>query len=440
MLSILTLIKTIGEQSPRGRIARGFLANVYDKGAITLVQLLAIPVITTAWGVDGYGLWLMLLTIPTYISLSDLGLGTAAGVVLTQCASNKKYERANVVLQSTILFVMGTVTVAALVALSFAFWFSLNGNIIAPFQRVEVAYAIIAITGYSLVMTQMSIITVVYRSTYKFAFAMTFSGTLILLEGLSLVVLPLFGFGLQYVALAYFLIRLTGYAVFVILLQKKEPWIRIGVRFAQRATIRELANPSVAALGLTFATAISLQGMVLALGISAGPAIVAVFGAARTLSRAPLQLSGMVLRPSIPEMTRAIAEENYALLSTLNRVNIRMALGVSVPFGIAMIVAGPWLLSHLSHEALDANYMLFVLLSIAAVANATWKAMATPLIAINRQAEFSFHYLIIAILAVLFILAFDSPEATLGAVAMVVVEILITIRVWYCISRCEVKW
>ena len=287
MKRLLTPIKIIKEQSPKGRMARGVLANIYDKGAITFVQLLTIPLLTGVWGADGYGVWLMLLTVPTYIALSDLGFGTAAGVVLIQCISEGKADRANTVLHSTIAFVMGTVMIAAILAFSFAIWFSLNADVTGPFPREEVALAIVLITCYALVLTQMNIVTVVYRATHKYAFAMIFSGTWILLEGFSLVFLSSHGFGLVHAALAFFLIRLAGYIIFIAILKAKEPWVHVGVCLAQRETIRCLANPSAASMGLTLATAASLQGMVLALGITGGPAVVAIFGAARTLSRAP---------------------------------------------------------------------------------------------------------------------------------------------------------
>lgn len=416
------LVRSLRESSPRGRLARGVLANVYDKAAVTLVQLLSISVLSRIWGAEAYGVWLMLLTVPTYIALSDLGLGTAAGVRLTQCAALGEYAQASRVFQSTIAFVMATVTLAAAAAVCFAVWYALEGRAVGDLSANEIAVSIGLITVYSVILAQMSIVTVVYRATNKFAFAMTFSGTLILIEGGALASMALFGFRLSEIAFAYMLIRLAGYIGFVLYLKKVEPWVHVGVRDADGATIRELASPSAAALALTFANAVMLQGMTLALGASASPAVVAVFGAARTLSRMPLQLSGLVLRPSIVELTRAMTEGNQALQRRLTRVNVCFAIAATVPFGVTLILVGGALLKYMSGAELEAGPGLFAPLALASAFNAIWTALSAPLVAQNRQGEFSYAYLVLSMLGVGFLLASPWRGAGTAAMLMALIE------------------
>lgn len=423
------LVRSLRESSPRGRLARGVLANVYDKAAVTLVQLLSISVLSRIWGAEAYGVWLMLLTVPTYIALSDLGLGTAAGVRLTQCAALGEYAQASRVFQSTIAFVMATVTLAAAAAVCFAVWYALEGRAVGDLSANEIAVSIGLITVYSVILAQMSIVTVVYRATNKFAFAMTFSGTLILIEGGALASMALFGFRLWEIAFAYMLIRLAGYIGFVVYLKKVEPWVHVGIRDADGATIRELASPSAAALALTFANAVMLQGMTLALGASASPAVVAVFGAARTLSRMPLQLSGLVLRPSIVELTRAMTEGNQALQRRLTKINVLVAAIATVPFGLILVFAGSTILRWISGAELVAEWYLFVPLAIASTLNAIWTALSAPLMAANRQSQFSYAYLGISLLSIVFVLIAPTGNAPFAAGLMAMCEFLISMLV-----------
>src|SRR5690606_30842216 len=144
-----------------------------------------------------------------------------------------------------------------------------------------------------------------------------------------------------------------------------------------------LARPSVAALSLTLAGAIVLQGSLLTLGWAAGAVVVAVFGGARTISRAPLQLAGLFTRPSIPELTRAQAEGDARTAASLNRLNMVVAVAVTMPFAVALAVFGPAILDMVSDGKLSAPPALFALLGAAAAANAVWTAAAAPLVAIN---------------------------------------------------------
>lgn len=417
-----TLARSLTSPTPRGRMMRGVLANVYDKGAVTLVQFLTIPLLTKFWGVEGYGVWLMLLTVPTYIALSDLGFGTAAGVVVTRSVVGGDFDTALNAIHSTIAFVLSAVSVASLVALGYAAWLAFHGASAGTFAPTEIALAVALITAYAFVVSQMSIVAVIYRGTHKFAHATVFAGTLMLVEGASLVLVVVSGGGIALAALAYFIVRSVGYFLFVRLLKLREPWVEIGIKRATWHTIRTLANPSAAALGLTLATALLLQGMILALGATAGAATVAVFGASRTLCRAPLQLSGMFLRPSIPELTRAITSGNKALERRLTKANISAAIGATVPFSLVLVFYGQDLLGWISHGALVAPNILFVILSSASVLNATWMALAAPLIAMNRQAEFSYWYLALAALGVACVFGVDGPSAVWVGTLMALVE------------------
>lgn len=381
-------------KTPRGRMLRGVLANLYDKGAVTLVQLLSIPVLTIRWGVEGYGIWLMLLTVPTYIALSDFGIGTAAGVEITINVADGRLDKALEVLQSTWAFISTVVTGIALIAILAAvilFWG--NDTSIGQYSGRDLTLAVTFIVLYSVVMAQMSILTVVFRATHKFAGAIIFAGSLILIEGLALIISAGFGFGLVMAAGLFLSIRIAGFFLFFGLLIRKEPWVRFGFGNVKKETLKKLINPSLAALSLILANALALQGALLTLGWTAGPAAVAVFGAVRTITRAPLQLSGLVLRPSIPELTRAQISGNSGLLNKLVRTNVFGAILATGPFFMVFLFSGQYLLNIISKGNLEAPVNLFILLSGATVANAVWMAIASPLIAINRQAAFAYWYL-----------------------------------------------
>lgn len=424
MNKLLALLRALGERSPRGRMARGFLANVYDKGVITLVQLFSIPVLTAHWGSGGFGVWLMLVTVPTYVAMSDLGVATAAGVDINRATAAGKYDEALNSFQSAWAFISGMVILVGLVGAGVIAWFWMTGYTVAgPFSTREVAVALMCIVGYGIVLIQMSILAVVYRATHKFAQATTYSGTLFLIEGIALVSLAAAGCGIAAAACAYFCIRLAGYLHFAWNLKRREPWVRIGLSSATKAKLRELMNPSLAALALTFSTGLALQGAILTLGLVAGPAVVATFGAARTLTRAPLQFSGLVLRPSLPELTRAIAAGNRPLTARFTKLNVRVALIATLPMAIILGIYGRSIVNYMSGGHLHPSTALMTLLAAAAVVSATWMSFAAPLIAINRQGVFAFWYLgFCALVPLTPFIVNGSPDVWVGA-AMLMSEV-----------------
>ncbi len=398
MSRITDLLKDTFKPNVKGRMIRSVIANIYDKGAVLLVQLLTIPILSHYWGVDGYGLWLMLMTAPTYIALSDMGLGTAAGVKLTEYATKKNFKSALEVLQSTIVVVLGTVSIAIFCIIAYAIWYGKYGSIFAGFTADEIASAIILIAIYALILTQMNILNVVWRATEKYAFAMFYSGTLIIAEGSIVVIMAICDKNIVYAALGLLCVRVIGYLVFVYLLKRYEDWVSIGITHARKAVMRSLLAPSMAALGLTLAIALSVQGAVLVVGVSLGAAAVAVFGATRTIVRAPLQLAGLVLRPSIPELTRAFVNQDITLVNKINRVNLKVTLWVMLPFSILLLLIGDKIISIVSAGKIETSFFLILFLVLGTTFHALWNTLSTPLIALNKQSSFSYKYLFLTVI------------------------------------------
>ena len=419
------LLSEITSATPKGRMLRGVGANVYDKGVILLVQLVSIPVLTTRWGADGYGLWLMLLTVPTYLQLADFGLGTAAAVDITRSAARNDHREALETLHSVWIFISAAMlAIAAMVMAWAAYLYFSPSPASAGFDNHALALAIVLVTVYSMIFTQMSVLTVVYRATHKYATAMTISGTLLLIEGAAVILIALNGGGMVGALGAYVAIRLVAYVGFSAYLRRLEPWVSLGFRAASRRKLKQLAGPSMAALALTMSGAVAVQGALLTLGWVAGPIAVAIFGGARTIARAPLQLAGLVTRPSLPEFTRAQLAGDTRTVRRLNQVNILTALAATVPFAVILLLFGPQILLWISNGQLVAPAMLFVFLAGATIVNALWMAAAAPLIAANRQGSFAYAYLFLCAGVALSPFIFPHEAAVMLGASLLAAELL----------------
>ncbi|RYG23732.1 MAG: hypothetical protein EON93_23685, partial [Burkholderiales bacterium] len=265
-----------------------------DKLALLAVQLVAIPLLSHHWGAEGYGTWLMLMTIPTYVTVSDFGLGAAAGVEITQRVARGDVAGALTAFQSAWGFVFAILAVIALATGAYTTLVILT--VIGG--SADIAVAVLLVALYAIAAVQMTTLAMVYRATHKFARAMLISAAVICLEGVALICVVLLSGQIVEAAFAMLVVRLAGWGATYVDLRRLEPWVRLGIGNADLTTVRRLARPSLAALSLTLASSISLQGMVLMLGWVSGPAVAAVFSATRFLTRIPLQFSGLVVRAS----------------------------------------------------------------------------------------------------------------------------------------------
>src|ERR1700712_3056048 len=79
------------------RIVAGTLVGYYGQFIQLGVQLVSLPVFAAHWGLAGYGTWLILFTIPSSLSLADLGLSSAGGNTMTAAATRGEFARARAI-------------------------------------------------------------------------------------------------------------------------------------------------------------------------------------------------------------------------------------------------------------------------------------------------------------------------------------------------------
>ena len=83
----------------RGRkTSSSLMSNMGAHGAFQivnlLIQLVSVPILAGAWGLETYGVWLILITLPYYLIVSDFGLTAAAANDMTAAVAQDRRDDA----------------------------------------------------------------------------------------------------------------------------------------------------------------------------------------------------------------------------------------------------------------------------------------------------------------------------------------------------------
>lgn len=419
----------LANASPVGqRLVSGFGANLLAKIWIMLVQIVSVPSLTASWGVEGFGVWLMITTIPSYLAISDFGLATAAGVDMTQSIAKDDHPSALRSFQTIWVFI-STVScgVAALIGIGFAIWLGFESDAASStFSAQEIFGAAIFVIFGALLSAQTSVMIVVYQATHKYALGHFINGFSFPLQGAAAIIVAMSGGG--FVAAAAAAACAAGIILLICsrVLARLEPWARVGTANADRATLKRLFRPSLAAFALTAANSFGLQGIVITIGWAMGPAVAAVFATARMISRVPLQFSMLAARASLPEFTRAYASGDHRLATKLMKVNLALASAVMIPSVLGLIIFGPKVLTWLSSGTMDADQMTFGLLGLAALLNVLWATHGFGLLATNRQGEYA--WLVLVLYGVVAIAPFFATNLIFILLVAALFELIILLR------------
>lgn len=385
--------------SARQRILNALAANTLAQGITVLTQVMLTPLYFHQWGAATYGEWLLLSSIPAYLAMADLGIGTAAGNEMTMQAGATQWAQA----RATYL---AALKVAALATLAVGL-LGLGGaalvsqGLAVSTTHIPQAHAAWLVLGLALTVGLGffgNVISAAYRAAGANATGIMWGNASRLLEMLGTAALLLGGHGPLAACAGMGLIKLLVLLAQWQALPRVAPALMQAQAQPEPGLIKRLLRPSLAFMALPLGNAMALQGPLLILGSLGSPELVALFSAMRTLARVPIQLANALNASLWPEISRAWGEGKLQALRQMHR----QAWAITALLG-TLALGGQWLLGGIvsqlwlgtgHHSALILNT-----LALAALVSAVWNVSSVVLAAINAHTRFTAIYLSVNLVA-----------------------------------------
>ncbi len=375
----------------------GFGATALTPVVTAIVQLGSVPVLLHAWGAAKYGDWLLLSAIPSYLTLSDLGFGNASGSDMSMRVAADDREGALQTFQSSWVLVTSVSLAALLLAFISVWWIPWQRLLkLSSVSNFQAATIMIVLGAYVVVSQQNGVAESGYRSDGNFATGTFWVAILRVTEAVVATAVAALGGSVLAVALTYLAIRCLGTVGYVILLHHISPWIRYGIRHARLTTIRKMVAPAFGFMALPVGTALSQQGIQLAIGANLGPIAVVSFSTLRTLSRLNFQLISVIKNALWPELSRAFGAANISLARRLHRRACQASLGLSIFGGLVLWVLGPLIYRLWIRQSIGFDVTCFHILLVVVVANSLWDTSSVIPMSINGHFRIAVTYSIAA--------------------------------------------
>jgi O-antigen/teichoic acid export membrane protein len=378
----------------RRRLLHGFGANALGSVVTTLIQLVAVPILIQSWGARLYGEWLVLIAIPTFISMSDWGFENVAGTEMILALTDEDRERAAEIYRTLQLFVAAAsicIVVIAAGALRFlpvAKWL-VPGGLDARVVSIIIVVLIIHVG----VVVQGGLIRAVFRSGGDYALGVMYQNFTRVGDAAAVIITAMAGGGLIAASLAMLSSRATMTAIAHWQMRTRNRWIQTAGRPSRRR-LRELAPAIVAMMAFPLGFALSLQGMVTIIGLILGPIAVVTFATTRTLSRFVFQLGGVISNATWPELSFAFGNGDLTLARALNRRGFQAVAWLTLTLAIVMGVMGALLLRWWTRGAVQFHPLMLGVLLLVAVIDACWTASSVAALAAGRYRGISVMYVV----------------------------------------------
>jgi O-antigen/teichoic acid export membrane protein len=383
------------DSSTKRRLLLGFLTNWVGKFSSTMIQLIQVPVFLHFWSVPLYGEWMIVNSIPAYLSFSNVGFGSVAGNEMTMLVARHDRDGALRVFQSC-WWLISIVCLSLIALLSGALYYLPAGRLLklSAISASDTKW-IIFYLGVAVLLGQLEqLLQSAYRCIGRYPYGTFLKNIVSLLAFACMIASVALGGGARRTALVFASVNVAGTLFFCVLVRHDIPWIEYGWQNASFAEIRKLARPAIAFMGFPLGNALNLQGTLLAVGYALGPAAVVVFGTARTVSRVALQMVSMVNTTFEPELSIAYGARNFELIRTLLRRACQLALVVAFFIVAAMVTAGPWFLTHWTGGHVPPSRPLLTILLVVVVFYALWSTSSTLMTSTNQHQRLAMYYII----------------------------------------------
>ena len=342
-----------------------------------------------------YGDWLIVSAVPTYLSFSTTGFGTVAGNEMTMMVARDDHAGALHVFQSCWWLIAGLCS-ALILLLSGALYFLPAARLLGIHNIAEGDTKwIVFYLGVSVLLGQLEqLLQSAYRSITRYAYG-TFVKSLMSLTAFSLtLVAVVLHQGPRITALVYACANVAGTIVLAVLVKRDIRWIEFGWSHASAAKIRTMVRPALAFMCFPIGNSLNLAGTQMAVNYAMGATSVVIFSAARTVSRAALQMVQLVNSTFEPELTIAFGAHKTDLTRILHRRACQLALLVALAVVIGLITVGPWFLTHWTSGHVPPSRGLLSILLLVVVFFALWSTSATLMTATNQHQKMAVVYVI----------------------------------------------
>lgn len=378
-------------------------AGAWSNISMVLVRLMQVPLLLLYIGVEDYGRWLVISSLPSWLSLANMGFGSVASNEITMSVAGGDLPRARSLFSSTAVLIM-LLSIAGLLLTSLITpWVPWDKILLVSGNRHhELGLAVLWLVMTVFVSFWDELFNGRLRAAKKAHQAMLIGSLKPWISLLSLFVVLQFSTRFDFIAFASF----ASICMYLLLLQslsqKALPALSFSLQEVDRKWFSKLLGKGLAFQAFPLGNALLFQGNLLVVQAILGPAAVALFGTARTLVRSINQVLALINHAIWPELSYLFGANDKEKAAKLHRMGVGFSIVVTI-IGVAVLaLAGSWIYEFWVGKtiALPRHLLLIFLLPIPF--NALWFTSSVVHAACNQHEGLAKRYLTATGISLLF--------------------------------------
>jgi O-antigen/teichoic acid export membrane protein len=378
-----------------------FLAGGWGKISAVIFRLIQVPVLLSFLGVEDYGRWLVLYTLPSWLSLANLGFGSVAANDISIAIGKGDADKARRIFSSTFQVVAYIMAGGLVIILPAAIFFHWENLLRLPAERHnEIMWVMIWFTFSTLLSFFGEIFQARFRAARKAHVYMFLYSFRPWIELLAMIVILQFTKRLDYLALAVLFSTIIFITATQWMSYKAMPRLSYSASYVQKNQLKNLFRKGLAFQAFPLGNALINQGNIIVVQLILGPVAVAIFGSVRMLVRSINQMLELINQVMWPELSILFGTGDMQKAARLHRIGVVLSIAIALFFVLVLGLFGEKLFSFWTGGAFLLSKPLLLLFLLPIPFNSLWFTSSVIHMASNNHEGLAIRYLFAMFLAV----------------------------------------
>jgi len=302
-------------------VIKNIIAGTGNQAINVICRLIQVPLLLSVLGTSEYGRWIVLSSIPSILSMSNIGFGSVAANDISISIAANNIKKAKEIYSTTLIIIIGIVVNIFLISLIASNFINFSGFLgVSNTREREIQYAFIFLALNVLINFPNEVFSSRFRAARMANVSIAISGFRPLVDLIAISFVVRFSTTFDDLSLAL----LTTSVIYLFFIQqwsrKVMPCLSFSFKFVKFENFYSLFTKGLSFQLFTLGNILQLQGTIFVIQFILGPTYVALYSSIRTLTGIVNQALGMINQATWPEFTHLLGKSDYGRAARLHRI------------------------------------------------------------------------------------------------------------------------
>lgn len=380
--------------SVKKNLLRNTIAGILSKSSTTIYRLIQVPLVLSFLGVEDFGRWLVIYSIPSWLSFANMGFGSAASNEMSMAVSNEDFEKARVYFSTFLGVIVCIGLIGTIIMTPVSFFVPWYEILKAPASRnTEFSWTVFYLAINVFIVFGYEGFGGRFRAARKAHVGVMLASTLPWINLLSIYIALSYSPRFDLMALSQLISTIIFFIIYQWVSRVTMPQIYFSIKDVQFSRFRSMFRKGMAFQAFPLGYALIFQGNILIVQLVLGPAAVTVFGTVRTLVRTVNQFMEMINQAIWPELSHLFGKKDLYKAAKLHRVAVGASILCSYVGVIGLLVIGKAAYAFWVGKNIELSNQLLFLFLLPIPFNALWVTSGVVHMASNNHEGLAIRFL-----------------------------------------------